>query len=179
LREDIGAAERGGVLIVAFDFCRASEMALYQQRVGVAAESHRRRVVHGAAGDYVFGLANVGDDGLERELDASGHAGEAERGAHDFEESAARNGVEPFGGAFGEFSVQGFLEGGTAGEFFETPPIFRTRFFRSVVGGGGVDSLADGAHVELLAGADVFEFDELRFVVDRHCLLCRPYGTRR
>jgi len=41
-------------------------------------------------------------------------------------------------------------------------------FFGLVVRDGGVDSLADGAQVELLGGADVFEFDELRSVVCRH-----------
>ena len=93
-------------------------MAFDQERAGVSAERGGGGVIHGAAGDDAFGLANVGDDGLEREADASGHAGQAERGAHDFEESAARDGVDPFGGAFGEFAVQGFFEFLSAGEFF-------------------------------------------------------------
>ena len=95
-----------------------------------------------------FRLAHVGNDGLEREPDASGHAGEAERRAHDLEESAAGDGVDPFGGAFGEFAVQGVLEFVGAGEFFEAAPVFGTGFFGGVVGGGGVDAFADGGQVQ-------------------------------
>ena len=67
------------MLIVAFDFGRTSEMTLHQHRAGVTAERDRAGVIHGPAGDYIFGLAHVGDYGLERELHTSGHAGEAER----------------------------------------------------------------------------------------------------
>src|SRR5579864_1265223 len=97
--------------IVALDLGRASEMALDQDRAGVSAERYCRRVVHRLARDDILRLANVGDNGLERELDASGHAGEAEGCAHYLEESAARGLVEPFRSTLGEFAVQGFLEG--------------------------------------------------------------------
>ena len=136
----------------------------------------RGGVVHRAAGDDVFGLAHVGDDGLEREADASGHAArQAERGAHDFEESAARDGVDPFGGAFGEFAVQGFLEFFGAGEFFERAPVFGAGFFRGVVGGGGVDAFADDVQVQFFRRTDVFAFFDLDqiagvFFVVRHVL---------
>jgi hypothetical protein len=98
------------VQVVAFDFGGTAEMAFDKHGTGVSAERARGRVVHGAAGDDAFGLAHVGDDGLKREPDASGHAGQAERGAHDLEETAARDGVDPFGSTFGEFAVESGLE---------------------------------------------------------------------
>ena len=140
-----------GMLIVAFNFCGAAEMAFDQHRAGVSAERNRRGVVHGAAGDDIFRLANVGDDRLERQADAAGHAGQAERGAHDLEESAARDGVDPFGRAFGEFAVQSLLEFFAAGEFFEAAPVFGAGFFGGVVGRGGVDAFADDVQVQFLA----------------------------
>ena len=113
------------MLIVAFDLSWAPEMAFHQQRVGVAAEGHRGGIVRRATRDGVFGLTNVRNDGFERKLDASRHAGQTERCAHDFEESAARGFVEPFGSALRKFAVQGFLERGAAGEFFERAPVLR------------------------------------------------------
>ncbi len=150
-------------------------MAFDQDGAGVSAQRYRRRVVHGAAGDNAFGLAHVGDDGLEREADASGHASEAERGAHDLEESAARDGVDPFGGAFGEFAVQGFFEFFGAGEFFEAAPVFGAGFFGGVVGRGGVDAFADIVQVQFFRRTDVFALFDLDqtariFFVVRHCL---------
>src|SRR5579862_3481540 len=112
------------MLVVALDFCGTAEMAFDEDGASVSAERDGRGVIHGAAGDYVFRLAYVGDDGLERKFDAAGHAGQAERGAHHFEESAARNGVDPFGGAFGEFAVESVLEFRASGEFFEAAPVF-------------------------------------------------------
>ncbi len=137
-------------------------MAFDENGAGVSAERDRRGVVLRAAGDDVFGLANVGDDGLEREADASGHAGQAERRAHDLEESAAGDGVEPFGGAFGEFAVQGGFEFFGAGEFFEAAPVFGAGFFGGVVGRGLVDAFADGGQVQFfVARADVFALLDL------------------
>src|SRR5437879_13884453 len=96
--------------IVALDLRPATEMAFDQDRVGVSAERYCRRVVHRLARDDIFRLANVGDDGLERELDASRHAGQAERGTHDFEESAAPSLAEPFRSTLGKLAVTGFCE---------------------------------------------------------------------
>ena len=64
LRENVRAAEASGMQIVAFNLCRTAEMALDQQRAGVSAERHRRGVEHGAAGNDLFGLADVGNDRL-------------------------------------------------------------------------------------------------------------------
>ena len=141
-----------GCMVVAFDLRRTPEMAFDQHRTGVSAERDGGCVEHRTAGDNAFGLANVGNDGLERQTHASGHAGEAERRAHDFQESAARNGVEPFGSAFGKLAVQGVLEILAAGEFFERAPVFRAGLFGGVVGRGLVDLFADGGQVNFLEG---------------------------
>src|SRR5579863_5008374 len=149
-------------------------MAFDQDGAGVSAERDRGGVVHGAAGDYVFGLANVGDDGLEREADASGHAGQAEGCAHNLEESAAGDGVEPFGGALGEFAVQGFFERVGGGEFFQAAPVFGARFFGGVVGGGVIDAGADVGEIEFFRRADVFGLFDLDQIAGiffvRHCV---------
>jgi hypothetical protein len=68
---------RGRMLVVAFNLCRASEMALHQQRAGVSAERHRRGIEHGTAGNHFFRLADIGNDRLERKFYASGHAGQS------------------------------------------------------------------------------------------------------
>src|SRR5579871_523603 len=141
--------------IVAFDLGRAAHVAFDQDGAGVSAERERGRVILGAAGDDVFGLANVRNDGFFRELDASRHAGEAERSAHDLEESAARDRVEPFGGVLRELAVQGFLEFGRAGKLFKRSPVLRSGFFADIVGIGGVDFFADEVQIELLARTDV------------------------
>ena len=76
VKMSVPPSERG-VQVVAFDFRGTAEMALDQDRTRVSAERDRRGVVHGAAGDDIFRLADVGDDGLERQADAAGHAGQA------------------------------------------------------------------------------------------------------
>ena len=107
------------MLIIAFDLRRAPEMALDQDRIGVSAERHRAGVEHRTTGNHILGLANVGNDRLERQPGAAGHAGEAKRCTHDFQESAAGNGIEPFRSAFRKFAMQGLLEFGAACELFE------------------------------------------------------------
>jgi hypothetical protein len=71
-----------------------------------------------------------------------------------FRKAAARNGIYPFGRAFGKFAVQGFLERGAAGEFFEAAPVFRA----SVRLRGFVQPRAHRFQIQLalLAGANVF-----------------------
>ncbi len=163
-------------------------MAFDEQRAGVSAERAGSRVVHGTTGDDAFGLADVGDDGLEREADASGRSCQtrkAERGAHDFEEAAARDGVDPFGGAFGKFAMQSLFEFLGAGEFFERAPVFGAGFFALVVRDGGVEAFADGGQVQGFRRTDVFAFfdlDQTRrvFIVVRHAYelrFFRPFGA--
>ena len=166
LRKNIGAAERCGMLVVAFNLCRTPEVALDQQRAGVSAERHRRGVELGPAGNHVLGLANVGNDGFERQAHAAGHAGQRHGRAHHFQEAAARDGIDPLGSAFGKFAVQRFLERGAAGKFFEAAPVFRSGFFV----GGRFDLRAEGVQIQfaLLAGANIFALRAAVLFLDLH-----------
>src|SRR5579863_816418 len=105
------------MLVVALDFRGPSKVALDEDWICISAQRDRRRVEHGAARDDVLGLANVRNNRLKGQLSTSRHAGEAERSSHDLKEPAARNAVEPFGSALGEFAMQSFPECGTAGQF--------------------------------------------------------------
>src|SRR5579885_38678 len=121
------------MLIVTFDLRGTPEMAFNEKRLSITAQRHCSRVILRAPGDDIFRLANIGDDRLERKLDASGHTGKPEGCTHDFQEPTARSLVEPFGSALGKFAVQGLLEFGAACEFFERAPVLRAGFLFCVV----------------------------------------------
>ena len=53
----------------------------------------------------------------------------AMRRAHDLEESAARNGIDPLRRALGKLAMQRLLEFLAAGKLFQAAPVFRTGFF--------------------------------------------------
>ena len=166
LREDVGAAEAGRMLVVAFDFGGTSEMAFNQHRAGVSTQRHSGRVKPRAAGNDFFRLPDVGDDRLQRQLGATGHAGERQGSAHQLQKSAAGDGVDPFRCALGEFAVQHFLELGRAGEFLQAAPVLRATGVanlgfecgsRKADGRGPFGALRAGCpslHVQFLAGAN-------------------------
>ena len=153
------------MLLVAFNLGRASEVALHQKRTGVSAERHRGGVIHGTARNDFFRLAHVRNDCFERKLDASSHPGEPQRRAHDLEESAAGNGVEPFGSALRKFAMQGVLKVLASGELFERAPVFRAGLLfgnlRGVMRRGSVHFFADGGEVEFFTRADIFFLPDL------------------
>ena len=125
LREKVGGAEAGGMQRITFNFCGTAEVTFDKKRLRVSAEREGGGVEHRPAGNDLLGLANVGDDLFERKPRAAGHSGHGERSAHELEEAAAGDGVEPLGRALGEFAVHHLAEFGGAGEFFEAAPIFR------------------------------------------------------
>ncbi len=146
-----------GMPVVAFNLCRNDRDEAFDQNwIRIAAERHRRGIEHGASGNDFFRLADVRNDGFERKLDAAGHAGESHGRSHDFHEAAAGDGIDPLGRAFGKLAVQGFLESGIAGEFFEAAPVFGAVV--GIVGGGGVEFGANGFEIQFafLTGANVF-----------------------
>ena len=63
------------MLIVALDLGWAAEMALHENRIGIAAQRVRGGVVHGPAGNHIFRLANIGNDDFVGKLYAASHAG--------------------------------------------------------------------------------------------------------
>jgi hypothetical protein len=132
-------------------------MTFDEQGAGVSPERARRGVIHRLAGNHILGLADVGDDGLQRQTHASGHAGQAEGRAHHSEETAARNRIDPLRGALGKFAVQGFLKRLACGKFFQAAPVFGAGFFGGVVRRRLVNAGAHRSQVELalLAGANV------------------------
>ena len=105
---------------------------------------------------------------------ASGHAGQAERCAHHFEETATRDGVDPFRCAFGEFAVQRFLEIVASRELFEAAPVFGAGLLGGIVRRRLIDARADGIQVQFafLAGANIFALFILLFHFH-----CRPRAT--
>src|SRR5215471_10520902 len=161
--------------VVALDLRGPSEMAFDQDRIRVAPEGYRSRVMLGTSGNDIFRLANVGHDGLQAKLAASGHTGEAEGSTHDLEESATRNRVEPLRGAFGKFAMQRLLERRAAGKFFQRAPVSGAGLLFSIVRGGRVDFFADRGQIQFLGWADVipgFNLDQaaVMFFVVRHSL---------
>ena len=126
LGENVGAAETGGMLVVAFNLGGTVQVALDQNRAGVSAQSERRGVEQRPPGNHFFGLLHVGNNRFERLLGAGGHAGHGQRCAHQLEEAAARNRIQPLRRALGKFAVQHLLEIGAARQFFEAAPVFRT-----------------------------------------------------
>src|SRR5258706_5257908 len=153
------------MLVIAFNLCRTAEVAFDQQRAGVAAESHGRDVERRAPGNYVLGLAHVGNDGFERQAYASGHASQRHGRAHHFEEAAARDGIDPFGSAFRELAMQRFLERRAASEFLEAAPVFRAGLLIRLV-----DLLAQGVEIELalFRWANIFSLRLAVLMFDLH-----------
>jgi hypothetical protein len=126
LGEQVGAAAAGRVVDVALDFGRAAFVALDQQPGGDAAERHRRGEEQRLAGDNVLGHPHVGDDQLVGLAGAAGDAGQRQRRAHQFEESAPADRVVPFRRVRGELAVEELLELGRLGDGFETAPVLGT-----------------------------------------------------
>ena len=79
------------MLIVAFNFRGASQVAFHQHRAGIAAEGDGGGIKHRTARDHFLRLAYVGNNGLKRQTHAAGHASQAQRCAHYLEKAAARD----------------------------------------------------------------------------------------
>ena len=117
-----------------------------------------------------------------READASGRTlatRQAERCAHDLEESAAGNGVEPFGGArgirgagpAGILPIQRVLAANANGQVMVLSAVCAA----SSAMAKSMRSATASSEFDLLAGADVFDLFNLDqaagiFVVVRHCV---------
>ena len=143
------------MLVVAFDLSGTVHMAFDQDRAGVSAQSESRGVEHRPAGNHLFRLAHIRNDRLQRLLGAGGHAGQRQRSAHQLQEAAPRNRIQPLRRALGKLAVHHLLKLGAAGEFFQAAPVFRAF--------GLGDARAGGLQVELalLAGTN---FLAVRFV---------------
>jgi hypothetical protein len=124
LREGIAAALRGGVLGIAFELDGAEGLALDQHRNRAGGERMRRGEVHRAAEDEVLGLLDVGEDRLVGLLGAAGESGQREARAHDLEEAAARDRVDPLagGGLAGKLLLHQLLEGRRSGQLIQVLP---------------------------------------------------------
>ncbi len=136
----IGRAEARRMVRVPLDLGRPPLVALGEHAGRVAGVGQRGREVEGLAGDQLLGLADVGDDVLERLLGAAGEPGEGERGAGELEEAAARHAGRPLRREAGELAVDELLELGGLGELVEAAPELRPL--------PGLQPLADLCQVE-------------------------------
>ena len=123
LRENIRSAQTCGMLLVAFNFGGTIELAFDQNRTGVSAQRERAGIKHWAAGNHFFRLAHVGDNRFQRLLGAGRHAGHGQRCAHQLQETAPGDGIQPFGGALGKFAVQHFLKFRASRQLFQAAPV--------------------------------------------------------
>ena len=109
---------------IAFDLGRTAFVALDDEPGGDAAERHRRREEERTAGDFLFRLADVRNDQFIRLRGARRvDAGERQRRAHQLQERAAADRVDPLGGVFRKFAVEVLLKLGRLGELFEAAPV--------------------------------------------------------
>ena len=171
LRKNIGAAETGRMLVVTFNLGGTIQMALDQNRAGISAQSERRGKKQRPPGHHFFGLLHVGDNRFERLLGAGGHSRHGQGCAHQLEESAARNRIQPLRRALGKFAVQHLLEVGTARQFLEAAPVFRT------LGLGQFGTSRIQIERALLAGTDVLAVRLAGLLFHFHALLLsiQPY----
>ncbi len=111
--------------VVAFNLGGTAQMAFDQQRIRISAERERGGVIHRNARNELLWLADVRDDFLQGQLGAPGHARHGEGSAHQLEEPAAGDGIDPLRGALGKFAVQHLLEFGRSRELFQAAPVLR------------------------------------------------------
>ena len=123
LTEQVRRADARGVIGVAFELGRTPHVAFGQQARADAAERHRRGKEQRLARDDVFRLTNVGDDELVGLSRAGGGAGQRDRGAHQLQESAPPDGIEPLGGLRRKLAVQELAEFVGLGQLVEAPPV--------------------------------------------------------
>jgi hypothetical protein len=123
LREDVGGAAARGMIRVAFDLRRAALVALHEEADARSRKRHRRRVEERLAGDELLGLAHVRHDLLARLPRARADAGKRERRAHQLEEAAPADRVQPLRRVLRKFAVQELLELGRLGDRFEAAPV--------------------------------------------------------
>ena len=123
LRENIRPAQTCGMLLVAFNLGGTIELAFDQNRTGVSAERECAGIKHRTAGDHFFRLAHVGDNRFQRLLGAGGHASHGQRCAHQFQETASGDGIQPLRGALGKFAVQHFLKFRASRQLFQAAPV--------------------------------------------------------
>jgi hypothetical protein len=111
------------VIGVAFDLGGTSLVAFHEQPQPRPVHRHRCREKQRLAGHFFLWLPHVGHDFLVRLPRAGAHAGQRQRGAHQLQETAASNGIEPLRGVLGELAVKEFLEFRRLGERFEAAPV--------------------------------------------------------
>ncbi len=142
--------------IIAFNLDRTEFAASDEKRRRVSAKRECGGVEHRPPRNQLFRLANIRNNGFKRLTSAGRHAGERERRTHELQESSPRNRIQPFGRTFGKFAVHHFLEIGTARQFLQASPEFRTILLLDFSGCGGEIELAVFQQLVLLAGANLF-----------------------
>ena len=108
---------------IALDLGRPSFVVLDQQADAGAGKRHRRGEEQRLARDELLGLPDVRHDQLVRLARAGAHAGQRQRGAHQLQEAAAADRIEPLRRVLRELAVEEFLELGRLGERFEAAPV--------------------------------------------------------
>ena len=124
LVEDIGGAQAGRVVRIAFDLGRAPGMAFHQQPDRTARESHGGGKEQGPARHRVLRRMDIrhqiaGGRGFHR---AAVQTGQGQRRAHQREELAAAQAVRPDHCLLGELPLHDFLEGLAARQLLQAAP---------------------------------------------------------
>ena len=141
--------------------------------VGVALDQDRNRAgvegvgageVVGLAEDQVFGRFDVGIDRLVGLLGASGKAGQGHRRAHDLEESATGDGIDPLRSLARELALQHLVEAGSVGQLLEAAPVALAALAgepgaRLLKRKGAVGPLAGDGAVSIETNASGFSID--------------------
>ena len=113
---------------IALHLRRPSFVTLDQQALRLAAERHRRGKKERPTRNFLLRLTYVGNNqlfGLRRAR--ASDTGERERRAHQFQEAAATDRVDPLGGVFWKLAMQVLLKLGGLGDFLEALPVLLSR----------------------------------------------------
>ncbi len=123
LRIRIGPAVVVRVLGIAVDLDGPELVALYQQRHRAGRERVRRGKVHRLAQNQVFRRLDVGINRLIGLLGATGQPGQRHRCAHQLQEAAARNRIDPLLRRRGKLALHRRLKLRRIGQLIERPPV--------------------------------------------------------
>ena len=104
------------------------QMALDQHRAGVSAQRERGGVEHAAGRESLLQAGARKERSAPAAAWCSRSCRPGQRRAHQLQEAAARDRIQPLGCALGKFAVQHLLELGAAGQLFQAAPVFRAGF---------------------------------------------------
>ena len=127
LGQRIGGAAVNRVIRIAVHFDRPVSVALDQDRHRAGVEGHSRGKIHRTTEYQIFGFLDVRIDRFIRLLGTAGKPSQGERSAHDLEESAPRDGIDPLRSLRGKFTLHHLPEGRRVGQLVHAAPVGLSR----------------------------------------------------